>query len=118
MKNKLHKLLLKLRLYNIIYKGHFTIGKTIVGQHFIIGDYVPLSLKRCIELERGYHQESYMKMEHDVQQKAPSRRAPYYTSVGAAALLMTGCSDHNKLISTNGTMLPTPHAMPPDPPHS
>ena len=122
IKNKLHKLLLKLRLYNIIYKGHFTIGKTIVGQHFIIGDYVPLTLKRCIELERGYHQESYMQMEHDVQQKALRS----FTSVGAAALLMTGCSDHNKFASTNGTMLPvpgqgplpTPQAIIPDPPHS
>jgi len=118
MKNKLHKLCIRFGWYREIYNGHFDIGKTLISTHFIIGDYEPLTLKRCIELERGYHQESYMKMEHDVQQKAPSRRAPYYTSVGAAALLMTGCSDHNKLISTNGTMLPTPHAMPPDPPHS
>ena len=61
MRNKIHSLCLKFRLYNIIYKGNFTIGKTIVGQHFIIGDYEPTSLKKCIELERDDHLDSYLK---------------------------------------------------------
>ena len=127
MKNKLHKLLIKLRLYSIIYKGHFTIGKTIVGQHFLIGEYKPISLKRCIEIERGYHQESFM--EESYERSMPGKGSLGWMSgagVGAAALLMAGCSDHNKLTSGNGTMLPvpgqgplpTPQSIVPDPPHS
>ena len=75
------ELCIRLGWYREIYNGHFDIGKTLIGTHFIIGDWVPLTLKRCIELERGYHQESYMEMEHDVQQKPPSKFL-----IGAAAL--------------------------------
>ena len=125
MKNKLHKLLIKLRLYSIIYKGHFTIGKTIVGQHFLIGEYKPISLKRCIEIERGYHQESFM--EESYERSMPGKGSlGWMSGAGAAALLMAWCSDHNKLTSGNGTMLPvpgqgplpTPQSIVLDPPHS
>jgi len=117
MKNKIHSLCLKFRLYNIIYKGHFTIGKTIVGQHFIIGDYAPISLKRCIELERGYHQESYMEMKHDVQKKAPKGSLSWMSGagIGAAALLMASC---DKATEEEQITPATPPSQRIDPPHS
>tara|TARA_R100001079_G_scaffold105007_1_gene72021 strand:- start:239 stop:583 length:345 start_codon:yes stop_codon:yes gene_type:complete len=114
MKNKIHSLCLKFRLYNIIYKGHFTIGKTIVGQHFIIGDYAPISLKRCIELERGYHQESYIEQEHDVQ-KAPFRPKILLGAAALGAAFATSCEkaiDDEKVTSVS----PPAHRI--DPPHS
>ena len=120
MKNKLHKLCLKLRLYREIYNGHFNIGKTIIGTHFIYGDYVPILLKRCIELERGYHQESYMKMKHDIHKKAPKSSLSWMSGagVGAAALLMASCKD----IETEEVQLelipPPDPIIVPDPPHS
>ncbi len=75
MKNILHKLCIRLKLYREIYNGHFDIVKTLAGTYFIDGNYAPLTLKRCIELERGYHQECYMKMEHDVQKNATGNKA-------------------------------------------
>ncbi len=117
MKNILHKLCIRLKLYREIYNGHFDIVKTLAGTYFIDGNYAPLTLKRCIELERGYHQECYMKMEHDVQKNTPSK-ALIGAGVGAAALLMTGCNDIEKVDSANGTLLPPNPIRVPDPPHS
>ena len=63
VKNILHKLCIRLGWYKEIYKGHYDFGKTIFGTYFLIGDYLPLTLQRCIELERGYHHESYMNLQ-------------------------------------------------------
>ena len=113
MKNKLHRLCIKLGWYREIYNGHFDIGKTLVGTHFIIGDYEPLTLKRCIELERGYHQESYMKMEHDVQKSGPSKALVGVGLLGAA--LATGCDE---AIKKEKITSPGPPIQRFDPPHS
>ena len=112
MKNKLHGLCIKLGWYREIYKGHFDIGKTLIGTHFIIGDYAPLTLKRCIELERGYHQESYMEMEHDVH-KASSKFL-----IGAAALGAAFATSCDKAIEDEKITSQSPPAQRFDPPHS
>jgi len=113
MKNILHKLCLKLNLYREIYNGHFDIGKTLAGTYFIYGDYAPLTLKRCIELERGYHQESYMKMKHDVQKSTPSKSLIGVGLVGAA--LAAGCDEVIRKEQINPQ---TPSTQRFDPPHS
>ena len=113
MKNKLHGLCIKFGWYREIYNGHFDIGKTLIGTHFIIGDYEPLTLKRCIELERGYHQESYMEMEHDVQHKAPSKLL-----IGAAALGAAFATSCDKAIEDEKITSQSPPAQRFDPPHS
>jgi|TARA_R100000908_G_C3621711_1_gene66849 hypothetical protein len=113
MKDKLHKLCIRLGWYREIYNGHFDIGKTLIGTHFIIGDWVPLTLKRCIELERGYHQESYMKMEHDVQQKPPSKFL-----IGAAALGAAFAASCEEAIEDEKITSTSPPAQRFDPPHS
>ena len=120
MKNKLHKLCIRLGWYREIYKGHFDIGKTLVGTHFIVGDYIPLTLKRCIELERGYHQESYMEMKHDVQKRAPKGSLSWMSGagVGAAALLMASCKDIEKEEIQLELIPPPDPIIVPDPPHS
>ena len=112
MKDKLHKLCIRLGWYREIYNGHFDFGRTFVGTYFIIGDYLPLTLQRCIELERGYHQESYMEMEHDVH-KASSKLL-----IGAAALGAAFATSCDEAIKEEKITSPAPPIQRFDPPHS
>ena len=54
MKNKLHAICLRYGWYRELYKGHFDIARTYFGTYFLIGDYQPLTLQKCIDLEVGY----------------------------------------------------------------
>ena len=57
MKNKLHGICIKRGWYREVYKGHFDFGRTLFGTYFLIGDYMPLTLQRCIDLETGYNED-------------------------------------------------------------
>jgi hypothetical protein len=56
MKNKLHGICIRRGWYREVYKGHFDFGRTFFGTYFLIGDYAPLTLQKCIDLEVGYDQ--------------------------------------------------------------
>ena len=59
MKNKLHAICIRYGWYRELYKGHFDIARTYFGTYFLIGDYQPLTLQKCIDLEVGYDQTAY-----------------------------------------------------------
>jgi hypothetical protein len=59
MKNKLHAICIRYGWYRELYKGHFDIARTYFGTYFLIGDYQPLTLQKCIDLEVGYDQNAY-----------------------------------------------------------
>ena len=57
MKNKLHGLCIRFGWYREVFTGHYDIGRTLFGVYFLIGDYMPLTLQRCIDLEMGYSED-------------------------------------------------------------
>jgi len=66
MKNKLHGLCIRFGWYREVFTGHYDIGRTLFGVYFLIGDYMPLTLQRCIDLEMGYNEDVMRKMISDL----------------------------------------------------
>jgi len=66
MKNKLHGLCIRFGWYREVFTGHYDIGRTLFGVYFLIGDYMPLTLQRCIDLEMGYNEDVIRKMISDL----------------------------------------------------
>ena len=66
MKNKLHGLCIRFGWYREVFTGHYDIGRTLFGVYFLIGDYMPLTLQRCIDLETGYNEDVMRKMISDL----------------------------------------------------
>jgi len=120
MKNKLHGLCIRFGWYREVFTGHYDIGRTIIGTHFIIGDYLPISLQRCIDLEVMYdahERDHYLKESPSAthfQESLPASKLLAGAAAVGIAAMTPACDDR----AENQEALKNDAPTRIDPPHS